>query len=585
MTIFGFGKIETARLVFRETFTGDGSTTTFTLSGPDNATFDIGAWASTQILDALPAHITKSNKKPIYDSVIPITRHQITVSSIATATGIVTLDYAPRNSAAFYIWYWYSVPGTVKVIDYYREDFIANMEVSVETDTRLYDTDSSHYLNLKWNEGDTANRLLNILVGGADRSLTLDEDITASTIVNQADVDDTPVDGATIDPISSNWAYDHKAQMIDGPLSPQVLSGAGISASATAGKAKVAAGTFLLRTDTADTDPLFYGTVAETDNLTLANPDTSYFVQCDYNSGNPQYIISATGANGKSIINIGRVLREVDNTFHFYNAGYRLNDGIAKLHHRAGHLRSWEMCTGIAIGDNGDKTFTIAGGHFFRGITSFDFLDWDSGGTDKFTYVKDVDGTWTYVADQTEIDVDNYNDGSAGTGLANCNKYKCDWVFVHPDDGHVYVVYGQENDTLGKIEEDPIPSGIPDLVDVFGALIGRIIIDGGVTAFQRIEMVNVTTFIPSPVINHNDLSSLQGGIADQYYHLASAEYTELNEWLDDVTLGSNGAITTQQVATVAQLVLTPRAEAISAVEGAIFYDSDDNNVYVCTKGA
>lgn len=62
-------------------------------------------------------------------------------------------------------------------------------------------------------------------------------------------------------------------------------------------------------------------------------------------------------------------------------------------------------------------------------------------------------------------------------------------------------------------------------------------------------------------------------------------YPELVAWLDDVVLEDGGAITTTQVATFAQLVLTPRASALSAVEGAMFYDSDDNNVYVCIEGA
>ena len=32
-----------------------------------------------------------------------------------------------------------------------------------------------------------------------------------ATILKQADVDDTPVDGVTTAPVSSNWAYDHAA--------------------------------------------------------------------------------------------------------------------------------------------------------------------------------------------------------------------------------------------------------------------------------------------------------------------------------------------------------------------------------------
>ena len=52
------------------------------------------------------------------------------------------------------------------------------------------DTNATHGLSLKWNENDTANRILNLLVGGADRSVTLGGDFTtttgAVTLVGQA---------------------------------------------------------------------------------------------------------------------------------------------------------------------------------------------------------------------------------------------------------------------------------------------------------------------------------------------------------------------------------------------------------------
>jgi len=70
-----------------------------------------------------------------------------------------------------------------------------------------------------------------------------------------------------------------------------------------------------------------------------------------------------------------------------------------------------------------------------------------------------------------------------------------------------------------------------------------------------------------------------------YHDLTPAELTELTEWLDDVVLEDGGAITTTQVATFAQLTLTPRAAALAAVEGGIFYNEADNSVYVCTEGA
>ena len=43
---------------------------------------------------------------------------------------------------------------------------------------KLYDTDKSHTLSVKWNEDDSGDRVLNVLVAGGDRSLTLNENLT-----------------------------------------------------------------------------------------------------------------------------------------------------------------------------------------------------------------------------------------------------------------------------------------------------------------------------------------------------------------------------------------------------------------------
>ncbi|MCK4251696.1 hypothetical protein KAX97_09615 [candidate division WOR-3 bacterium] len=62
-----------------------------------------------------------------------------------------------------------------------------------------------------------------------------------------------------------------------------------------------------------------------------------------------------------------------------------------------------------------------------------------------------------------------------------------------------------------------------------------------------------------------------------YQHLLAAEYTELSEWLDDVTLGSDG------LTSVPEMVLTPRASALSDVVGGIYFSSIDKSVYCCTE--
>lgn len=60
---------------------------------------------------------------------------------------------------------------------------------------KLYDTDASNTLQLKWNEDDVANRILNILVNAADRSIDLGGNLTleAAAILDQDYTSDAEV--------------------------------------------------------------------------------------------------------------------------------------------------------------------------------------------------------------------------------------------------------------------------------------------------------------------------------------------------------------------------------------------------------
>lgn len=114
-------------IVLREQFTGDGSDTTFQLTNsPGNCTFNKGAWAAGNTQTAYPAHVTGTDKKPTYDSIVILVRNRVSVSSI-NSSGLVTLDYAPRSGVDFYIWYWYALQ-PIDEINAYREDFVASME-------------------------------------------------------------------------------------------------------------------------------------------------------------------------------------------------------------------------------------------------------------------------------------------------------------------------------------------------------------------------------------------------------------------------------------------------------------------------
>jgi len=116
------------RVVFKETFTGTGVATQFTLNGAIlNGTFTGGAWAVAHVLNLAASDVTATSNKPVYDSANVFTRNRISVSSISAA-GLVTLDHPPRNGEAFYVWYWYELQLNDEVDDYLREDIVASME-------------------------------------------------------------------------------------------------------------------------------------------------------------------------------------------------------------------------------------------------------------------------------------------------------------------------------------------------------------------------------------------------------------------------------------------------------------------------
>lgn len=129
----GSGYITNLSLVFCESFTGDGGTTDFTLTGlVDNAVFEAGGWLLQQVETTHPSHVTTDANSAIYDSNNIFTKNRIQVSSINGTTGDVTLSHPPQVLQEFKVWYWYTLRRTDVLSSYYREEFVASMEGDID---------------------------------------------------------------------------------------------------------------------------------------------------------------------------------------------------------------------------------------------------------------------------------------------------------------------------------------------------------------------------------------------------------------------------------------------------------------------
>jgi len=360
---------------------------------------------------------------------------------------------------------------------------------------------------------------------------------------------------------------DVKLHMVDGALSPMILTG-GVISEGTAGTVTISALTALLRTTDSAMGVLAYVTLAEQANQTMAAAGTKYHVVLDYNSNSPQILIQEAAANGTTMIGIGICMKDTSDPVktHFQNSGMRLQSGVAKLHTRAATLRHSELASGCAISDKGGDTrqFNIASGVVYHGIhrlTPFADAPYNpyNSNDDKFYYVyRDGADSWSITADQTVISNTQYYDGAYGLGTLATNTYACHWVYIHPNENHVYVVYGTSHGKLAVAEQEFAPSDLPIELADFGLLLGCIIIKKDATAFTTIQMVTDTFFTGTAVADHGHLAGLTEDDHTQYVLATGAR-------------------------AMGELILTPKSSSASVTEGTMFYDADDNSIWVATE--
>ena len=142
----GSGNVALGRIVFFEEFTGNGTDNTFTLDGTIlNATFGSGSWESGSIINTMRSDAVSTSDSPIYNSANIFTRNRISVSSINTITGVTTLDYIPQNLQQFRIYYWYLLDAADVIEDYYRTDYVSELENNEPDIASSIDIDTSNF--------------------------------------------------------------------------------------------------------------------------------------------------------------------------------------------------------------------------------------------------------------------------------------------------------------------------------------------------------------------------------------------------------------------------------------------------------
>lgn len=288
------------------------------------------------------------------------------------------------------------------------------------------------------------------------------------------------------------------------------------------------------------------GSVVLTDN-------SINYIFVEYNAFASNHAIYSVGttddSNGNSKIRIGKVYRS-GTVLSIVEDGNRLNDffGRVNTHHKESD--DVQFVSGARVSEVGTRDIYITAGVAYSGLARIETAVFDGSGADVFYYYYYNGSAWV-SSGGTAINNTQYNDTASGLVALTTNRYGVHWVYQGIN-GDTYVLYGQGDYLLQEAQQASPPTSLPDVVQEMAVLRAKIIIQKSATAFTEVENVTSVSFELNGVGVHNELSGLQGGTTDEYYHFTSADYTNrllksttslsgVSFFLDEDTMSSNSA--------------------------------------------
>jgi hypothetical protein len=261
----------------------------------------------------------------------------------------------------------------------------------------------------------------------------------------------------------------------------------------------------------------------------LSNNDTNYIV-VDYNGGNPTWDILTDNStiNGETIV-LTHIIYRANNFLHVLDFG---NEGIAlpnKINDRIVAVDRFGRESGFSLGLSGSTGIvTLTGGIAWNGTNRQTLVPVNSQ-DDIFFQSYHTGGIWTYTTSANTLN-NLYYDNGTNPVLATSGKYLVNWYFRGQEiNDHLYEVWG--NDEYDNVSEAQLSTepNLPELITSHAFLTGRIIVQVSATT-GVVESAFVQVFQPSTVQAHNDLTGIQGGSINEYYHLTSSQYNNLSSF-------------------------------------------------------
>ncbi|MBA7527287.1 hypothetical protein ES705_19463 [subsurface metagenome] len=338
--------------------------------------------------------------------------------------------------------------------------------------------------------------------------------------------------------------YDDVQDWLNNTQSGGRISG-GVISDDSSGGINISSGTGFIQITTGDIGltKSFNWSADAIASVGLTDNSTNY-IYMDYNAGSP--IVKATATRGDIHLGdhftLGRVYKS-GTDLHILNSGVNIYNAVRRNHERLVAVRGFERASGGVVSETGVRYLVVTEGAFYLGGNKITTIAQNTSGTDRFTSHYYISGAWASSTGQQQIDNLRYNDTTtAQLETLTANRYGVHWVYIHFD-SDIHVVYGQKDYKLSEAENAVIPDSLPSVVEDFGILVAKIIIQKNSTNFTSVVTAYKTLFPVSSPPGHNDLSGLQGGSADEYYHLTNSQHSGLHAQNTDTVLDMSALLT------------------------------------------
>lgn len=415
------------------------------------------------------------------------------------------------------------LPHTITVID------VADIPSSVDPSLPVYPAPVFAVTSVVGHIGDVtgAHILADPTVDAALDAKADDADLAALTTIVDTKANSTdlatlvPYSGATGDVnLGANSLRGENVNVNEGSLTdPTITDLGGLQISVTSTDC-------LIRSDAIyGTDGWLYRATVPAATLALTD-DAVNHLHVAWNGGSPVYAVTTDRAimNLSNVLPVARLLVQGGAVHSKLTFGFMGRSAAIRWLLR--EVRITDPVGGVAesgltLSESPTRVVNIAAGKawFVLNYLTLDAVTQGGMGVTSFL-VHHTGGVWTKTP-ITQYNNTQYDNGANLVTLTN-NRYAVNWIYRSFANGEILIVLGTGDHLAPAAIDSTIPS-VPDYLNEFYYMCGRIIVQKGSGTAYRIENRSTTPFGISPIVDHNDLIGLQGGTTDEYYHLTAAE--------------------------------------------------------------